>query len=215
MQFSPVTDLNCSSSVRHASSLNSRLEQSVDVHRKTCFLAGNGSPASAYLSSLCSTLRRQPRYKTLHVPRSVPLYGIRSADLSGKPVRYRSLPQSTEQQALPYGHTLQSCTQHTGRCNENRDWRIYADFAQSLIQTARRLYADEDLGLELDNTVYALDATTIDLCLSVFPWAHFRQTKAAVKLYTLLDLRGNIPSFRASEKINYPKSGADYGPRMF
>ena len=79
--------------------------------------------------------------------------------------------------------------------NENRDWRIYADFAQSLIQTARRLYADEDLGLELDNTVYALDATTIDLCLSVFSWAHFRQTKAAVKLHTLLDLRGNIPSF--------------------
>lgn len=79
--------------------------------------------------------------------------------------------------------------------NEKRDWRIYADFAQSLIQTARRLYVDEDLGLELDNTVYALDATTIDLCLSVFPWAHFRQTKAAVKLHTLLDLRGNIPSF--------------------
>jgi len=79
--------------------------------------------------------------------------------------------------------------------NEKRDWRIYADFAQSLIQTARRLYANEDLGLELDNTVYALDATTIDLCLSVFPWAHFRQTKAAIKLHTLLDLRGNIPSF--------------------
>ncbi|APZ44138.1 IS4 family transposase [Acidihalobacter ferrooxydans] len=79
--------------------------------------------------------------------------------------------------------------------NEKRDWRIYADFAQSLIQIARRLYADEDLGLELDNTVYALDASTIDLCLSVFPWAHFRQTKAAVKLHTLLDLRGNIPSF--------------------
>jgi len=79
--------------------------------------------------------------------------------------------------------------------NEKRDWRIYADFAQSLIQTAQRLYAKEDLGLELNNTVYALDATTIDLCLSVFPWAHFRQTKAAVKLHTLLDLRGNIPSF--------------------
>ena len=79
--------------------------------------------------------------------------------------------------------------------NERRDWRIYADFAQSLIQIARRLYAGEDLGLELDNTVYALDATTIDLCLTVFPWAHFRQTKAAVKLHTLLDLRGNIPSF--------------------
>ena len=79
--------------------------------------------------------------------------------------------------------------------NEKRDWRIYADFAQSLIQVARRLYANEDLGLELDNTVYALDASTIDLCLSIFPWAHFRKTKAAIKLHTLLDLRGNIPSF--------------------
>ncbi len=79
--------------------------------------------------------------------------------------------------------------------NEQRDWRIYADFAQALIRIARPLYAKEDLGLELDNTVYALDASTIDLCLSVFPWALFRSTKSAVKLHTLLDLRGNIPSF--------------------
>ncbi len=81
------------------------------------------------------------------------------------------------------------------KANEQRDWRIYADFAQALIQIARPLYADEDLGLDLDNTLYALDSTTIDLCLSVFPWAHFRSTKAAVKLHTLLDLRGNIPTF--------------------
>ena len=79
--------------------------------------------------------------------------------------------------------------------NESRDWRIHADFAQRLIGQARTLYAGEDLGLELSNTVYALDSTTIDLCLSVFPWAHFRTTKAAVKMHTLLDLRGNIPSF--------------------
>lgn len=79
--------------------------------------------------------------------------------------------------------------------NKVRDWRIYADFAQSLIQVARKLYVDEDIGVELDNTVYALDATTIDLCLSVFPWANFRTTKAAVKLHTLLDLRGSIPTF--------------------
>jgi hypothetical protein len=77
--------------------------------------------------------------------------------------------------------------------NETRDWRIYADFAQVLIKTARLLYADEDFGLELDQTVYAFDSTTIDLCLSVFPWAKFRKSKAAVKLHTLLDLRGNIP----------------------
>jgi transposase len=79
--------------------------------------------------------------------------------------------------------------------NETRDWRIYADLAQRLIGQARKLYAKEDLGLDLANTVYALDSTTIDLCLSVFPWAHFRTTKAAVKMHTLLDLRGNIPSF--------------------
>jgi Domain of unknown function (DUF4372)/Transposase DDE domain len=79
--------------------------------------------------------------------------------------------------------------------NETRDWRIYRDFAQLLILIAKDLYAGEDFGVELDETVYALDASTIDLCLSVFPWARFRKTKSAVKLHTLLDLRGNIPSF--------------------
>ncbi len=79
--------------------------------------------------------------------------------------------------------------------NETRDWRIYADFAQTLIHAARKLYADEEFGVELDETVYALDSTTIDLCLSLFPWARFRQRKGAVKLHTLLDLRGPIPSF--------------------
>src|SRR5271167_4738246 len=79
--------------------------------------------------------------------------------------------------------------------NETRDWRIHAELAQRLIAQARKLYAGESLGLDLTNTVYALDSTTIDLCLSVFPWAHFRTTKAAVKMHTLLDLRGNIPSF--------------------
>jgi hypothetical protein len=79
--------------------------------------------------------------------------------------------------------------------NESRDWRIYADFAQVLIHTARNLYCDDEFGVQLDHTAYALDASTIDLCLSVFPWAKFRKRKGAVKLHTLLDLRGNIPSF--------------------
>lgn len=79
--------------------------------------------------------------------------------------------------------------------NEQRDCRIYADFAMSLIQTARSLYASDSFAVELEQTVYALDTTTIDLCLSVFPWARFRQAKAAVKMHTLLDLRGNIPTF--------------------
>src|SRR5215467_11773388 len=79
--------------------------------------------------------------------------------------------------------------------NERRDWRIYAEFAQGLIRTARRLYAQDSLSVDLAETVYALDATTIDLCLTLFPWAKFRTTKAALKLHTLLDLRGAIPSF--------------------
>jgi len=79
--------------------------------------------------------------------------------------------------------------------NETRDWRIYRDFANALITEARRLYADDAFGVDLDNTVYALDTTTIDLSLKVFPWAHFRTSKAAVKMHTQIDLRGNIPSF--------------------
>jgi len=79
--------------------------------------------------------------------------------------------------------------------NERRDWRIYADFAQALINPARKLYSNDDFAVELENTVYALDSTTIDLCLSTFPWARFHHGKAAIKLHTLLDLRGNIPAF--------------------
>jgi len=79
--------------------------------------------------------------------------------------------------------------------NESRDWRIYQDFALSQIKLARKLYSQDSFAVELEQTVYALDTTTIDLCLSVFPWAHFRHAKAAVKMHTLLDLRGNIPTF--------------------
>jgi transposase len=79
--------------------------------------------------------------------------------------------------------------------NETRDWRIYADFAQILINRAKILYANEQLGVDLESTVYALDSTTIDLCMSLFPWARFRKTKSAIKLHTLMNLRGNIPEF--------------------
>jgi len=104
--------------------------------------------------------------------------------------------------------------------NENRDWRIYADFAQVLIHIARGLYSKEEFGIELNQTVYALDSTTIDLCLSLFPWAKFRKHKAGVKLHTLLDLRGNIPTFiRITEALIHdvnilddiiPEAGAFY-----
>jgi Transposase DDE domain len=79
--------------------------------------------------------------------------------------------------------------------NESRDWRIYADFAQILIAIARPLYVHDPIGVDLDQSLYALDSTTIDLCLSLFPWAKFRKHKAAVKMHTLLDLHGNIPTF--------------------
>jgi IS4 transposase len=79
--------------------------------------------------------------------------------------------------------------------NESRDWRIFADFAQVLIRIARPLYATDPIGVDLDHSVYALDSTTIDLCLSLFPWAKFRRHKGAVKMHTLLDLHGNIPTF--------------------
>ena len=101
------------------------------------------------------------------------------------------------QQSKLYHLGIRSTVARNTLANANavRDWRIYADFAQSLIGIARPLYAEETFGVDLKNTVYALDTTTIDLCLSVFPWAPFRSAKAAVKMHTLLDLRGNIPSF--------------------
>jgi hypothetical protein len=104
--------------------------------------------------------------------------------------------------------------------NENRDWRIYGDFAQVLIHIARELYIKEEFAVELDQTVYALDSTTIDLCLSLFPWAGFRKHKAGIKLHTLLDLRGSIPTFiRITEALMHdvnilddiiPEAGAFY-----
>src|ERR1700730_7235473 len=98
--------------------------------------------------------------------------------------------QAAKLYAMGFGDPVRRST--LADANEARDWRIYAELAQRLIVQARRLYTNEDLGFDLANT---LDSTTIDLCLAVFSWAHFRTTKAAVKMYTLLDLRGNIPSF--------------------
>jgi hypothetical protein len=101
------------------------------------------------------------------------------------------------QQSKLYHLGIRSTVARNTLANANavRDWRIYADFAQSLISIARPLYANEPFGVDLQNTVYALDTTTIDLSLSVFPWAPFQQSKAAIRLHTLLDLRGNIPTF--------------------
>ena len=103
----------------------------------------------------------------------------------------RAQPNKLYHMGLPNGVARNTLA----NANKMRDWRIYSDFTQQLIHTARHLYVGQDHELGLDNTVYALDSSTIDLCLSLFPWAPFRRTKAAVKLHTLLDLRGNIPAF--------------------
>ena len=107
--------------------------------------------------------------------------------------------------------------------NETRDWRIYADFAQGLIQTARALYVDDPLAVDLANTVYALDATIVNLCLSVFPWARYRRRDGAIKLHTQLDLRGSIPTVvhiaegnRGPPRRSGDRSGGHlhHGPRL-
>jgi hypothetical protein len=144
----------------------------------------------------------------------------RLADRYGADHRVRTLPSSEQFRVMAFAQlTYRESLRDIGTClaaqasklyhmgirqpvaratladaNERRDWRLYAEFAQRLIARARALYASDSFGVELDATVYALDATTIDLCLSMFPWAEFRSTKAAVKLHTLLDLRGAIPA---------------------
>jgi hypothetical protein len=103
--------------------------------------------------------------------------------------------RSMQSKLYHMGIRARVCRSTLADANENRDWRIWADFAQILIHRARALYRQDEFGIELDQTVYALDATTIDLCLSLFPWARFRRQKGAIKLHTLLDLRGPIPAF--------------------
>ena len=117
---------------------------------------------------------------------------------------YRESPRDIEDclaarsdQLYHLGFRSRVCRSTLADANEVRDWRIYADLAALLIKKARRLYSGQEMDVELQQSVYALDSTTIDLCLNLFPWARFRSTKAAIKLHTLLDLRGPIPSFIA------------------
>jgi Transposase DDE domain len=155
----------------------------------------DGLLATAHFPALRGQVPRTLSDTHLFAPRPIPVHGLRTTDLSGKLARHRDLPAGAFRQALPSGHTGGIARSTLADANENRDWRIYQDFALGLIQTARKLYAEDSFGLELAHTVYALDSTTIDLCLALFPWARFRKRKGAVKLHTLLDLRGNIPAF--------------------
>src|SRR5713226_4606514 len=127
---------------------------------------------------------------------SVSGHGLRATDLSGKFARHRGLFAFDAGQAVPPGFPRQGgAPRRCADANESHDWRIFADFAQVLIGIARPLHARDPIGVDLEQSLYALDSTTIDLCLSLFPWAKFRRRKAAVKMHTLLDLHGNIPTF--------------------
>src|SRR6202166_4014380 len=123
-------------------------------------------------------------------------YGFRSTDLNRESLRdIEACLGSMQSKLYHMGFRGKVSRSTLADANERRDWRIYADCAQVLIGIARPLYADDPMGVDLDQSLYALDSTTIDLCLSLFPWARFRRRKAAVKMHTLLDLHGNIPTF--------------------
>lgn len=168
------------------------------VHRQNSVCAVDGLSALDNLYSNRQSLRRQSSYSHASLCRTFSCPGVCSVDLSRKPSRYRGVPFGAIGQALPYGYPLAGQAIHSGRRQRAQRLahlcRVRPTIDHASPQ-ARKLYAGEDLGLDLSNSVYALDSTTIDLCLSVFPWAPFRSTKAAVKMHTLLDLRGNIPSF--------------------
>ena len=123
------------------------------------------------------------------------MYGFCATHLSGEPPRHRSVPWFDERKALSHGFRSRIARSTLADANETHDWRIFADFAQHLIGIARPLHTEDPMGVELGHSLYALDSTTIDLCLALFPWAKFRQHKGAVKMHTLLDLHGNIPRF--------------------
>jgi hypothetical protein len=171
--FLPGLDLNSDRSFCHpAGNLSAG---GSDAHRETGLCSVDGTFAAHDLSSKCGALPWSSQSSALQLLGSISVDGLCATDVPRESARYRSLSSCAGFQALPLGDSIDRSAQHSGQ--RQRDWRIYCDFAQSLIAMARRLYVNEPFGVELSETVYALDATTIDLCLSVFPWAPFRSTK--------------------------------------
>src|SRR5271166_5657832 len=162
---------------------------------KNYFFASCRTDPSAAVRPVRGALSRQLQSQSVFVLGSVFVHGFCATDLSRKPTRHRRLSERALRSTLHLGFRSRVCRSTLADANEARDWRIYADLAALLIKRARRLYSGEPIDVELQQSVYALDSTTIDLCLNLFPWARFRSTKAAIKLHTLLDLRGPIPSF--------------------
>jgi hypothetical protein len=157
----------------------------LDEFRENDLRSTHGLCSRLRISLLRRTLSRQLQNQEFFLLGSVSHVGLCSIDLSRESQRYRGVSSSCPDQALPHGDSQPDFAKHFGQ--RQSDSRL-------LIQSARDLYRDEPFGLELNQTVYALDSTTIDLCLSLFPWAQFRRRKSAVKLHTLLDLRGSIPT---------------------
>src|SRR5216683_2229249 len=160
-----------------------------------CLFAVDQLSSLPRFPSLRRSLSGRPAAARLHLLGSVSGDGLRPVDLSRESARHRGLFGFVAGQALSPGIPWQGARSTLADANESRDWRIFADFAHRLIATARGLYVRDPMGVDLDESLYALDSTTIDLCLALFPWARFRRRKAAVKMHTLLDLRGNIPTF--------------------
>ena len=152
-------------------------------------------PSGSRVPPLRKPLRRGSQMAQLLRLGSVPIDGFRPADLPRKPPRYRSVPAFAFRQALPHGIPLPGGALDTGRRQRIARLEDLCRFRPSLDSHRAALYARDPIGVDLDQTLYALDSTTIDLCLSLFPWAKFRRHKAAVKMHTLLDLHGNIPTF--------------------
>src|SRR5437879_4400926 len=164
-------------------------------YRTNCFLAANGFSARLRVSEMCKPLPWRSQGTKLFLPRSVPFDGFRATNVSRESPRHRNVPTVYRSKLYHMGFRSKVARSTLADANESRDWRIYADYAQVLIAIARPLYASDPIDVDLDQSLYALDSTTIDLCFSLFPWAKFRQHKAAVKMHTLLDLHGNIPTF--------------------
>jgi hypothetical protein len=186
----------------HSLALN--YEEMVDEFWKNNIFSDHGLPAGIRIPTVRRAIFRQLQNQKFFLLGSVFKYGVRAAYLQRRLARYSGVLACGKTKDLSHGHSGQDFPQHAGPCQSDKRLAIYADFAQTLIKKARLLYADDSFGIELEQTIYALDATTIDLCLSLFPWAVFRKHKGAVRLHTLLDLRGNIPTvaFITSGKVH-------------
>src|SRR3989338_10277035 len=180
---------------RSIQGISNPIARTANEHGQTCICAGDVALAADHFSPMCRPLRRGTQGQTLLLSRPVSVHGVCATDLSRESTRHRSLPAQPVRQTLPYGLSQHGVAQHAGQCQCSSRLAHLCRLYTKPDGIARPLYVDEPFGVDLSETVYALDATTTDPRLSVFPWALFRSTKAAIKLHTLLDLRGNIPSF--------------------